>query len=590
MKIPILEKAGRIRKSAIRFAVNDLPARVINAGYNTYSRIYKGQISLGLPVAPELIISQEQIKSKAVGKLSLSLYHIFLKVAKKAIPRDKIKSILFDELEMDRIRLTEELILLTRKELVFIAESLLDKNKTDSLLLNKIYQEALRQNILKEALKNVCRPSYFESEVDERENNGRGDYATIYYQDFTQEGKEIKFRLLVSMEAVAAGDEQPSVILVPGFANNSGCFDLGNQYSMAKDFADEGNWVYLFDPRGVGVNAGRFDPHYTVDTLSDHDLPTVLNFITRKSCGKPSILMGHSMGGLVSENMVLNWALRQNFHKIKLPEARKQALDKILAPEHVARQSLKTVKAVVSLGSPRSFDRNSHVFFPTALWLNHLSRIFRFSQIPIQEMSRFATRMPVVKAVNRFIYNNNIGDLNFLICPENHKADKHFIEKYLERATESIPLGLGFQFLKSVYEGNGFKRMDPSALNYTHHYSFFPDTIPVFHFWGAKDCLAPLDNIRYSQFYPHRNKKVYRIDTVDDLAKVEILTEPGQLIDFVIGGANHLDLLYGTKARDLVQPLLNQIIECVWNDWSYDEHAQDYPEAAECVTDLTLNY
>ena len=579
----LVTKAVQLRKSAVRFVVNELPTHAINISYDTYSRIYKGQQILGLPVAPELIISQTEIKNNAIGKLALTLYHIYYKVTETIIARDKIKAIIYDELEKDTIRLTEKVILLTRKELEQIS---IEHLKIDPSFFKKIYNDAFKRNILKEALKTTCQPAYFESEVDEKENNGRGDYEIVYYQDFTEEGKEIKFRRLLSMEGVTAGDDNPSIILVPGFANNANCYNLNNRYSIAKDLADQGNWIYLFDPRGVGVNAGRFDPSYTVDTLIDHDLPTVLNFVTQRSCGKPSILLGHSMGGLVSENMVLNWALRLDFDKIKMPESNKRELDRILVPEDVAKKSLKTVKGVISLGSPRCFDKKSHVFFPSALWLNHLSRIFKMSHIPIQEISRLVTQLPVLKSVTRTLYNKNIGDLNFLICPENHKNDKHFIERYLERAMESIPLGLGFQFLKAVYDGNGFKRMDPSALNYTNHFSFFPKDIPLFHFWGAKDCLAPLKNIRYSQFYPHEYKKVYYLESVEDLKKVEILPEQSQLIDFVIDGANHLDLLYGKKAKELINPLSEKIIENIWSNWSYENHARINPDAAECVSTI----
>jgi len=155
---------------------------------------------------------------------------------------------------------------------------------------------------------------------------------------------------------------------------------------------------------------------------------------------------------------------------------------------------------------------------------------------------------------------------------------------------ESIPLGLGFQFLKAVYDGNGFKRMDPSALNYTHHYSFFPKDIPipVFHFWGGNDYLAPLENIRYSQFYPHKYKKVYRLERVEDLKKVEILPEQSQLIDFVIEEASHLDLLYGKKAQELVYPLFERIIDAVWSGWSYEGHGIRNRDATECVSDLAM--
>jgi len=41
------------------------------------------------------------------------------------------------------------------------------------------------------------------------------------------------------------------------------------------------------------------------------------------------------------------------------------------------------------------------------------------------------------------------------------------------------------------------------------------------------------------------------------------------LIDFVIEGASHIDLLYGKAARELISPLYEQIIERVWENWSY---------------------
>ena len=73
-------KAAEIRKNAVRTVVNDIPTHLINAGYNTYSKIYKGQLSLGLPVAPELILNQKQAVLNAIGKLALTLYHTILKI------------------------------------------------------------------------------------------------------------------------------------------------------------------------------------------------------------------------------------------------------------------------------------------------------------------------------------------------------------------------------------------------------------------------------------------------------------------------------------------------------------------------------
>ncbi len=56
------------------------------------------------------------------------------------------------------------------------------------------------------------------------------------------------------------------------------------------------------------------------------------------------------------------------------------------------------------------------------------------------------------------------------------------------------------------------------------------------------------------------------------------------MIDFIIEGANLLDLLYGKKAQELVYPLFEQIIENIWSDWSYEVHAVKHPNTAECIS------
>lgn len=563
----VVKRIKSAGKSLTRLMVNGLPTNVINAGYNTYSKIYKGQISLGLPVSKELIVSQEEIRTSAVGKLALTLFHIFMRAADIRIPRDHIKLVVVDELEKGRLRLTENVILLTQIDLNYLARKRFNIPKQ---FLPEILKEASRRRILKESLKTQKAPAYFESQIEELEQNGRGDYEIVYYRDFTDEGKEIGFRRLVSMEDVTAGDNRPAITLVPGFANNSNCFNISNRYSLAKSLADMGFWVYLFDPRGVGVNEGRFDPYYTVDTMIDYDLSTVVRFIHGRSNGKPSILLGHSMGGVVSENMVLNWSLREHMDYIDtLDQEQKAVLNQVLPPAVETRQYFNTIKGIVSLGSPKFFKKQSHLFFPTALWLNHLSRIFRFRQVPIQEISKVVTELPLLKDIIRLVFNYNIGDLNFLISPENHKNDKYFVERYLKIATESIPLGLGFQCLKAVYDGKGFKRMDGSRVNYSELLPWFPDDIPVFHFWGSRDQLAPLDNLKYSEQYPHKYKRVYHLKSYSDLKKVDLPQEKSLVADFIIEGANHLDLLYGKAADTYVYPILMQIIEKVWGDWSY---------------------
>lgn len=567
----LYDQTRMAKKNAARFLLNDLIARLINLGYDAYSRFYEGQLRIGLPVSEELLKSREEIRSIAAGKLALTLYHIFLSITGIRIPRYKIKNLLIAELKAGNIKLTENVIILNKKQLKELA---LNRLKIPAYFYSGIYEEATRRRILKETLKQHRMPAYFESEIEESVKNGRGDYEIVYYHDYTEEGKEIKFRRLVNIESVTSGDERPSVILLPGFANNSNCFDLSNQQSFAKDLADRGCWTYLFDPRGMGINTGKFDPMYTVDTLIDYDLPTVLHFIYKRSRSKPSILIGHSMGGIIAENMVLSWGLRRHLNSLTtLNPEQKAYLNRILPTTDRSERYIKEVRGIITLGSPKFFKKLSHAFFPTVLWLNHLSRILRLKKVPVKDTLELVMQIPILSSLFHYMIFSNIADLNFLICPENQSFSKEFTKLYVERVTESVPLGLGFQFLKAIYNGEGFKRMDETRLNYTDHVDCFPEEIPVFQFWGSKDPLAPPDNLNFSKAYPHRIKRVYHVQNKDDAERIKITDERSQLVDIVVEGANHLDLLYGRLAEEIINPLIQRIIEKVWGDWSYEKEA-----------------
>jgi pimeloyl-ACP methyl ester carboxylesterase len=566
-------------KSTARFLTNELIARWINITYDSYSRFYEGQLRLGLPVSRELIKTQEEIRAIAAGKLALTLYHIILRVAGIRISRNEIKYILVGELEAGNLRLTENVIILTRRQLKTL---IINRFKIPAYFFTDIFEEATSRRILKETLREQTLPAYFESEIEENAHTGRKDYEIVYYRDYTEEGKEIKFRRLVSIEDVTSGDNRPAVIMIPGFANNSNCYDLTVRQSMARDMADNGFWVYLFDPRGMGINKGKFDPLYTVDTLIDYDLPTVLKFVNARSRRKPAVLLGHSMGGIIAENMVLNWNIRKHLNSFQdFTNEQKAYLNQILPPPDEAENNLRQVRAIISLGSPKFFNKMTHAFFPTALWLNHLARIFRLKHVPVKDALQFMMRVPVVSDVTQVILNSDFGELNFLMNPENHRGNKIFTKIYVDRALESVPLGLGFQFLKAIYNGEGFKRMDESRFNYSTHLSYFPKNIPIFHFWGSKDPLAPPNNIQYSRHYPHAVKKIYHLETPRDAEKIKITDRRSQVIDFIIEGANHLDLLYGKQAEEIIYPLMMRIINETWGDWSYEgAPEQQVPEMA----------
>jgi pimeloyl-ACP methyl ester carboxylesterase len=292
--------------------------------------------------------------------------------------------------------------------------------------------------------------------------------------------------------------------------------------------------------------------------------------------GKPAVLLGHSMGGIIAENMVLNWNIRKHLNSFQdFTNEQKAYLNQILPPPDEAEEQPQTGQSHYLPGVAQIFQQNDPCLFPDRALAQPSVPYFPSPALPVKDALQFMMRIPVVSDVTQLILNSDFGDLNFLMNPENHRGNKIFTKIYVDRALESVPLGLGFQFLKAIYNGEGFKRMDQSRFNYSSHLSYFPKDIPIFHFWGSKDPLAPPDNIQYSRHYPHGTKKIYHLETPRDAEKIEITDRRSQVIDFIIEGANHLDLLYGKQAEEIIYPLVMRIINETWGDWSYEAAAED---------------
>ena len=49
---------------ATRFALNRIPTQTVNFTYDLYSRFYKGQLLLGLPVSSKLLDTAEEIRKR----------------------------------------------------------------------------------------------------------------------------------------------------------------------------------------------------------------------------------------------------------------------------------------------------------------------------------------------------------------------------------------------------------------------------------------------------------------------------------------------------------------------------------------------
>ncbi len=81
--------------------------------------------------------------------------------------------------------------------------------------------------------------------------------------------------------------------------------------------------------------------------------------------------------------------------------------------------------------------------------------------------------------------------------------------------------------------------------------------------------MAPPDNLRYSNRYPHAKKSFFQVASSGELDQILFSPERSQLVDILIEGAGHVDLLLGQCAEYLVVPLVSKAVEAAWADWSY---------------------
>jgi hypothetical protein len=154
-------------------------------------------------------------------------------------------------------------------------------------------------------------------------------------------------------------------------------------------------------------------------------------------------------------------------------------------------------KGIVSWPHRNFFQKIPRLLSPRRLWLNHLSRIFGFKQVPIKEISKVLTELPVLKQITRFLSNHNVGDLNFLDFTGKSQRRQIFCRALFEGGHGIHTTGARVSMPQGDLQREGFKRMDGSGLNYSDWLPWFPEHIPVFHFWGTRDNLVPLENLRY---------------------------------------------------------------------------------------------
>lgn len=101
-----------------------------------------------------------------------------------------------------------------------------------------------------------------------------------------------------------AENSRGTIVITHGLAEHSDCYAL-----LARDLQAEGYEVYAWDMRGHGRSSGKrgYVAHFS-DYVSD--LKTLVERVANERTGKkgPLILFGHSMGGLVTTLLAIDWS------------------------------------------------------------------------------------------------------------------------------------------------------------------------------------------------------------------------------------------------------------------------------------------
>ncbi|MBU0672911.1 MAG: lysophospholipase [Candidatus Margulisbacteria bacterium] len=540
------------------------------------------------------VVPPEQIEAQTALRFSPTLQHVVKETSGQESGNQRMNEIILQGQEMGYFENFGEAIFINPRRIDNLLELIgIPADKKDLFL-----GEAKKHYLLREYVFAAQARGFFGSSFRVLD---RGNYIDREYHILTRDARTLSLTRIVNQDRVKTKDQSPSVLFIPGLACNHGFYDLNNETSLALEHADQGRWVYLFDPRGLGRNKGDFDPHCFLDTLVSNDLPATVEFIAnRPTPHKPVVLIGHSMGGMVAEFMLVRQAyklnqLAQQISKMiadptfvtkgktrveitGMLEAVEARLGNERKTDHEIRalideargnlEILNAVKGLITLGSPKIFDRNEHPIYPLLLMLNILLPIIGEDAVPVDKAKLLLKLMPRLSLA-----------LHLLINPKNFDDPKAFLTQLAEEGTDSFPLGVGLQLLKAVYSGKGVRRMGQDRFNYSAHLDEIPPDIPIFHIAAPADPLAPAFNMgfidrRYvtpgvSQLasfpeYSHTQKRVYHINQSFDPAQLPLSDASSQVTGFLVEGVNHLDFFYGRTGERVVRPLLNRLVDLIW--------------------------
>ena len=282
------------------------------------------------------------------------------------------------------------------------------------------------------------------------------------------------------------------VLLVHGLGANRVNFDLNEEFSLARDLAEQGMDCWLVDLRGCGASAApEARWQWTFDDHAFVDIPAALDFIRSVTGHKRVHWVGHSMGGMLLYAYLLRGM-----------------------PERIA--------SGITLGSPTCFS-------PRTDSMRHLVRL----ETLVRLLPRFPNAL-LMQLVTPLVGTVDLaGSVRRQMNPGN--VDWPVIKAALYNSASHISPGVLGQFLAWMRSGD-FTTADGSYSYYQHlgHIE-----TPLFVISGGGDALVPVCD----------SKAAYERISSSHKRYLELSAVGGFADDY-----GHIDMMFGRHARREVFP------------------------------------
>lgn len=580
-------------RARIKTAATRGTARVGNQAYELACALRRPKLRRLAAKYPDLLVtSPEKIESQTIAIVVHRLRQAVYAATNKKIPSAEIEKIVNQGIVNGLFRNYGKAIYINNSHL----DDLLERLEIAPSQKELFIKQARKRGLLEQYRYISQTPSHSRVGIRERDDKQYGETPCPFS---TRDGYDLELRRIVNFDEVVSGDQAPNILFVPGTACKKSFWDLNDQESLALDIADAGSWCYLFTSRGIGKDEKQSNSDCFVDTEISNDNPAALNKIFHTSKEKPVILVGHSKGGFISLFMTIRQTYKLNLLLDKIarelnepslsvrgktrPEIQDHLNDlegkldllengkKIRLLFDDAKKHLETlnmIKGIITLGSPLAFDKNSHPIFPLFLTLNILLPTFGEEAVPIDKGKWLAKKFPSLAYFARTLINS-----------ENFDDPDAFLRELTAKATDSFPLGVGFQMLKAIYSGRSIRRMSKDKFPYAEHLDLIPPDIPVAMIFGDQDVLAPPFNLAFidpsygkgspvdfSRFgrFQHKRQVVHRVASLSDAEQIPLPQESSRVTGILVEGVNHLDFFYGKRGEEFVRPLLLRLIQTIW--------------------------